>query len=80
MKNTLYDRLEGATTERLLHLRELFIGLIEQREKTPRFDFHGKCVIRCTQILEERGVLPLPSPTCQAGSSSTKETDIECLS
>lgn len=75
MKNTLYDRLESAITERLFHLRDLFIGMIEHREKTPRFDFHGKCVIRCTQILEERGALPLPSPTRQAGSSSTKETD-----
>lgn len=63
MKNTLYNRLESATTEQLIALRDLYIGMIERREKTPRFDFHGKCVIRCTQILEKRGALPTTPPT-----------------
>lgn len=63
MKNSLYDRLESATTEDLVLLRDLYAGMIERRDKTPRFDFHGKCVIRCTQILEKRGALPTLSPS-----------------
>ena len=58
MKNTLYDRLESATTEQLMQLRDLYLGMMARRETTPRFDFHGKCVTRCTLILEARGVLP----------------------
>ena len=71
MKTSLYDRLESATTDELLRLRGLYIGIIEQREKTPRFDFHGKCVTRCTQILERRGVLPTASPIRRRRSSSS---------
>lgn len=73
MKDTLYDRLESATTEQLLHLREYFSGRIERREKTPRFDYHGKCLIRCTQILERRGVLPTTSPTLPVAVVALKE-------
>lgn len=63
MKISIYDRLDGATTEQLLLLRALWIGMVERREKIPRHDYHGKCIIRCTQILEKRGVLPTTSPT-----------------
>lgn len=59
MKNSLYDRLESATTADLLKIRDMYAGMISRREKTPRHDYQGKCVIRCTQILENRGVLPL---------------------
>lgn len=73
MNNTIYDRLDSATTEQLLHLREYFSGRIERREKTPRFDYHGKCLIRCTQILEKRGVLPTTSPTLSVTVVARKE-------
>lgn len=62
MKKTLYDRLECATTEELVRLRDLYLGMISKRETTPPFDFHGKCVTRCTLILEARGVLPAKLP------------------
>lgn len=73
MNNTIYDRLDSATTEQLLHLREYFSGRIERREKTPRFDYHGKCLIRCTQILENRGALPTTSPTLSVTVVARKE-------
>lgn len=73
MNNTIYDRLDSATTEQLLHLREYFSGRIERREKTPCFDYHGKCLIRCTQILEKRGALPTTSPTLSVAVVAPKE-------
>lgn len=73
MKNTIYDRLDSATTDQLLHLREYFSGRIERREKTPRFDYHGRCLIRCTQILEKRGILPTTSPVLLVTVVAPKE-------
>jgi hypothetical protein len=70
MKTSLYDRLENATTEQLIRIRDMFSRIIERRERTPRFDYHGRCVLRCTLILERRGVLK--SPTDRDGSSTSK--------
>lgn len=62
MKTSVYDRIPTSSTGDLMSMRRMLIIRYEQRDHTPRrHDYLGKCLIRATQVLESRGVLPLPT-------------------
>jgi hypothetical protein len=71
----LYMRIAHLTkhvaqpAEDLMKLRSLYSDLIKSRSETPKHDYQGKCVLRCTQILERRGVLSTHSPSRRRKSS-----------
>jgi len=61
MKTSIYDRIPSTATEDLLRLRSVWAMRIEMRKTAPRrHDYIGKCFIRATLVLEERGALPCP--------------------
>lgn len=62
MKNNIYDRLSEIATEDLLLLRAVWTRLMDDRARSPRHDYVGKCVLRATLILEKRGALLQPIP------------------
>lgn len=62
MKNNIYNRLSEIATEDLLFMRAIWTRLIEDRARTPRHDYVGKCALRATLILEGRGALTPPLP------------------
>lgn len=48
--------------------------MINAREKTPRFDYYGRCLNRTILELERRGAFSAISPTEMLESSSDKES------
>jgi len=62
MKTNIYDRIPNIATEDLSLLLRIWNRLLMDRVKMPRHDYHGKCVLRATLILEARGALAAPPP------------------
>lgn len=54
MKTSIYDRIPVINTEDLQLLLPFWTRSIENRETTPKHDYHGKCLMRATLELEKR--------------------------
>ena len=74
MKISIYDRIPIITTADLVELKAIWSRLVQGRTSTPRHDYHGKCLMRCTMELEQRAALGASSPT---GVQSAVVTDKE---
>jgi len=72
MKISIYDRIPMLTTAELLMLNDLWSGMVEHREKTPRHDYHGKCLIRISLELERRKIQKAIHSPARLSSSSGK--------
>jgi hypothetical protein len=74
MKNSIYDRIPVITTADLVELKSIWSRLVQRRISTPRHDYHGKCLMRCTIELERRAVRDGSSPADGQSAVVTKES------
>lgn len=74
MKNNIYNRLSEIATEDLFFLRAVWTRLIDDRMRTPKHDYVGKCALRATLILEKRGALTPPLPHIKPIRASRRRT------
>jgi hypothetical protein len=54
VKNSIYDRIPTLSTRALIRMRRYWTRAMEARDTTPRFDYHGRCLLRATLELERR--------------------------
>lgn len=73
MKTSIYDRIPEIPTDDLKRLVKLWAGMIERRDRSPRHDYHGRCLLRATLELERRGQQPDAGTVERAFSCQTSD-------